>query len=292
ASNFIVGKQLVHTLPPFALSTGRFAVAFLCLLPIYLYNRARVPAGAKTWLLLTFLGFTGVFAFNTLLYTGLKLTSAVNATLINAFNPTLTVLLSLLILREKPFPRQMLALVLSFIGVAWIAIQGQPARLFSLAINPGDLIILFGALVWAVYSIGVKKAVNVVSALTVTTFSMMLGLVFLLPATYVELSSNPIGPWTWQTVLALLYLGVFPSVLGFLLWNRGIGQVGPAKAAMFYNLIPPFAALMNYLFLAEIPKSFHIVGGLLVLWGVYLGTKPGGKPQVNTSKVVKVKGIR
>ncbi len=276
-SNFIVGKHLVASLPPFALTTGRFTVALLCLLPLYLYNRIKHPPGkirGSTWFLLFFLGLTGVFAFNTLLYAGLRHTSPVNATLINALNPTLTVLMSLLILGEKAPRRQVLALVFSFAGVAWIALQGQPARLVSLAFNPGDLVILFGTLVWAVYSVGVKKAVTTVSPLAATTLSIFLGLLLLFPATYIELTHYPVSPLTWETVLALIYLGVFPSVIGFWLWNRGIGQVGPGKAAMFYNLIPPFTAVMNYLFLSEVPKAYHVAGGFLVLWGVIWGTKP------------------
>lgn len=278
-SNFIVGKQLAETFPPLTLTTGRFTVAFLCLLPVFLYNRLKHTAekiAAKTWGLLFFLGVTGVFAFNTLLYAGLRQTSPVNATLINAFNPTLTVLLSIFILGEKLRGKQILGLILSFLGVTWIALQGQPARLSSLAFNPGDLIILFGTLVWAVYSIGIKKTVTAVSPLATTTLSIFLGLLVLFPAAYIELAFHPVGPLTWKSIFALIYLGVFPSVIAFLLWSRGIAQVGPGTASMFYNLIPLFAAVMSYLFLAEIPRNYHLIGGALILWGVIWGTKPTG----------------
>lgn len=280
-SNFVIGKQLVETFPPFALTTGRFAVAFICLLPIYLFNRKKHWAEkitAKTWGLLIFLGITGVFAFNTLLYSGLRQTSPVNATLINAFNPTLTVLLSFFIIGEKLRGKQIAGLVLSFIGVAWIAVQGQPVRLSNLAFNPGDLIILGGALVWAVYSIGVKKVVTTVPPMVTTTLSIFFGLLLLFPAAYIESNLHPVGPISWKSILALIYLGVFPSVIAFWLWNRGIAQVGPGKASMFYNLLPPFTAVMSYLFLGEIPKNYHFVGGTLILWGVIWGTKQtGGK---------------
>jgi len=74
-------------------------------------------------------------------------------------------------------------------------------------------------------------------------------------------------------IIAIIYLGVFPSVVAFLLWNRGISQVGPSKAAMFYNLLPVFTAIMSYFILGEIPKGYHFIGGTLVLWGVIWGTK-------------------
>ena len=275
-SNFIIGKQLVETLPPFALTTGRFTVAFLCVLPIFLYYRTKHPVekiSAKTWGLLIFLGITGVFAFNALIYAGLKLTSPVNATLINAFNPTLTILLSISILGEKLRGQQIIGLVLSFIGVVWIAVQGQLAKLINLAFNQGDLVILGGALAWAAYSIGVKKVVTNVSPLVITTLSIFFGLLLLFPATYVELTFHPTNPLTWESILALIYLGLFPSVIAFWLWNRGIAQVGPTKASMFYNLLPLFTAIMSYLFMGEIPQNYHLIGGSLILLGVFWGTK-------------------
>ena len=210
-SNFIVGKQLVGTFPPFTLTTGRFGIAFLCLLPVLLIYRRKHKAdklSAKTWGLLMFLGLTGIFAFNTLLYEGLKHTSPVNATLINAFNPVLTVILSVFILGEKLWGKQIFGLVLSVIGVAWIAVQGQPERFLRMTFNPGDLIILVGALVWAIYSIGVKKVVNTVPPMITTTLTMFFGLILLLPASYIELKVHPAGSMTWKNILALILWGV------------------------------------------------------------------------------------
>lgn len=282
-TNFIVGKQLVQTFPPFTLTTGRFMIALLSLLPVFLYYQRKEALSTtenkpdkmkfKTWSLLIFLGFAGIFAFNTLIYAGLRQTSPVNATLINAFNPSLTVLLSMCFLGEKLRGKQIVGLILSFIGVAWMAVQGQPDRLGNLAFNQGDLLIICGAFVWAGYSIGVKKVVSGVSPLFTTTLSIFFGLLLLFPATYVELRYQSVGLLTWKNILSLVYLGVFPSVVAFWLWNRGIAQVGPGKASMFYNLIPLFTAIMSYLFLAEIPRDYHLIGGALILWGVVWGAK-------------------
>ncbi len=276
-SNFIVGKQLVLTLSPAALTTGRFTVAFLCLLPVFLYYRKKYTIknrALKTWGWLIFLGITGVFAFNTLLYTGLKQTSPVNATLINALSPTLTVGLSIFVLGDKLRGKQIIGLILSFLGVAWITVQGQPARLTNLDFNQGDILILCGAFVWAAYSIGVKKAVHTVPPIVLTTISIFFGLLALFPAAYIELNFHPVGPITWKTIIGIIYLGVFPSVIAFWLWNRGIAQVGPGKASMFYNLIPLFTAVMSYFLLGEVPNQYHFIGGTLILWGVIWGTRP------------------
>lgn len=276
-SNFIIGKQLVVALPPVTLTTVRFTVAFLCLLPVFLFYRQEniiKQLSLKTWWLLIFLGITGVSGFNTLLYAGLQQTSSVNATLINAFNPTLTMILSIVILGDRLQGKQIFGLILSIIGVAWIAVRGQFTWLTSMAFNQGDLLILCGALVWAMYSVGVKKALKTVPPIALTTLSMFFGLVALFPTAYIELKFHPVGAITWQIIIQLIYLGVFPSVIAFLLWNRGIGQVGPGKASMFYNLIPLFTAVMSYILLGEIPKDYHLIGGTLILWGVIWGTRP------------------
>lgn len=275
-SNFIVGKQLMATFHPFTLTAGRFGTAFLCLLPVFLYTRRKRTPGKispKNWGMLIFLGLTGTFAFGVLLYAGLSQTTPVNATLINAFNPTLTIFLSVLILGEKLRGRQIIGFILSFIGVTWIAVQGQPDRLTSLTFNQGDLLILAAALVWAIYSVGVRKIAAEVSIMELTTFSMFFGVLALVPSAYFELKVYPMGLLTWQIITAIMYLGVFPSVVAFLLWNWGIAQVGPSKAAMLYNTLPLFTAIMSYFVLGEIPMGYHFIGGTLVLWGVIWGTK-------------------
>jgi len=276
-SNFVIGKQLTATFPPFTLTAGRFGVALLLLLPIFWYTRRkrkREKIAPKIWGILFFLGFTGTFAFGVMLYAGLRHTTPVNATLINAFNPTLTIMLSILFLGEKLRGKQLIGFILSFIGVIWIAVQGQPERLMSMTFNQGDLLILAAALVWAIYNIAVKKIAKDISPMDLTTYSMFFGVLLLLPSAYFELKVTPVTvPITWTMMAALIYLGVFCSVVAFFLWNRGIAQVGPSKAAMLYNLIPVSAAVLSYLILGEIPQGYHWLGGTLVLWGVIWGVK-------------------
>lgn len=276
-SNFIVGKQLTEIFPPFTLTAGRFSVAFLLLLPIFLYNRRKQTPkkiAPKIWGILVFLGLSGTFGYGVLLYSGLRQTTPVNATLINAFNPTLTILLSIIFLNEVLRGKQVIGFILSFIGVIWIALQGQPDRLASLTFNQGDLLILAAALIWAIYNVVLKPIIADISLMDLTTITMFFGVLALLPSAYFELKVHPIvNPITWNMIIAIIYLGVFPSVVAFLLWNRGIAQVGPSKAAMFYNLLPVFTAVMSYFVLGEIPKGYHLIGGTLVLWGVIWGTK-------------------
>ena len=74
------------------------------------------------------------------------------------------------------------------------------------------------------------------------------------------------------------YLAVFPSVLAFLFWNRGVDVVGPSMAGMFIYLVPVFTALLASTLLGEELRGYHAIGGLFILVGLYLAMRPGAAP--------------
>lgn len=88
STNFIVGKALVDKVPPWTLNSGRFIVSALVLIPVLLYRKEWPPR--HTLLPLVLMSLTGVFAFNAVLYIGLRYTSAVNAALVNSTTPVTT----------------------------------------------------------------------------------------------------------------------------------------------------------------------------------------------------------
>ncbi|MFZ5632019.1 MAG: DMT family transporter [Bacillota bacterium] len=270
SSNFIVGKVLVQSLPPFTITTARFAVSLVILL-IILQAGGLFRRPEKEMLLpLALLGLSGVFGFNTILYFGLKYTTAVNSTIINAFSPISVALLSALWLKENPGLKQLAGLLLSFLGVVIIAARGSWEILVSLGLNPGDVLVFFDTLVWAFFTVLGKKVMSRLSPLETTTFANLAGVLFLLPAMFYEWG-GAVPAFSPVHCLALVYLGVFASVLAFLGWNKGVSEIGPARAAAFYNLIPVYAAVLAFLLLGEKLYFYHLAGGLMVLSGVYLG---------------------
>ncbi|MHB8916599.1 MAG: DMT family transporter [Desulfocucumaceae bacterium] len=270
SSNFIVGKFLIQHLPPFTITTARFGVSLAVLL-IILKARGllRLP-GRDLFLPVALMGLSGVFAFSTILYVGLKYTTAVNSTIINAFSPISVAIVSSLWLGDKPAPRQFAGLLLSFLGVAVIAARGSAEILLSLEFNPGDVLMFLDTLVWAFFTVLGKKVMTRLSPLETTTWSNLAGVFFLVPAMVWEWGGSPpaLSP---GLSLALAYLGVFASVLAFLGWNKGVAEIGPARAAAFFNLIPVYAAVLAFLVLGESLHPYHLAGGIMVMAGVYLG---------------------
>ena len=126
STNFIVGKVLVVAIPPWTMTTVRFTVAALCLLPLLTTRPAAERSVTSSHLFpLLLMGLTGVFAFNSVLYTGLRVTTAINAALVNAVSPLVTTLVARVVLGDPLTGRALAGIVLSFIGVGGIVSEGS-----------------------------------------------------------------------------------------------------------------------------------------------------------------------
>lgn len=277
SSNFVLGKILVQHLPPFTITTSRFGIALIILLALLKFKGLLKWPEKDLLLKITLLGISGIFGFNTILYIGLKYTTAVNSTIINAFNPVVVAIMTALWLQEKPALSQMAGLLLSFLGIFIISVKGSWQVMLSLGFNPGDIIIFLGTIVWAFYTVLGKKVMSRLSPLETTTYANFAGVVFLIPAMLYEWDGKA-PRFNPDHLLILLYLGIFASVLAFLWWNKGVAEIGPTRAAAFYNLIPVYAAVLAYFILGEKLHLYHLAGGLMVLSGVYLGIKKTSLP--------------
>ena len=76
-----------------------------------------------------------------------------------------------------------------------------------------------------------------------------------------------------QNLLSLLYVSVFPSIVAYLCFNRGVQLVGANRAAPFFHVVPVFGSVMAIIFLGERPQLFHLIGFGLVLAGVYVASR-------------------
>lgn len=279
-TNFILGRLLASDVPPFTMCAGRFTVAAVIFAVMALYYRWPVPRG-RQWIYIVAMAFTGVFLFNTVLYWGLSYTTAINATLVNGFNPLVTVLLAVILLREKAGRRLWLGVLLSVTGVFLIAAKGNTDVLVHLNLNPGDLLILLGTVIWGLYTIFVRLLTKDFPVLPATAYATWLGVLMLYPAVYNEVQRMP-PKITGGVIGAFLYLGIFASVVAFICWNWSVSKIGATKATVFYNLIPLYGAVLSPLFLNEQLYLLHLCGGILIVGGVILGiwqpAPPAGVP--------------
>jgi len=266
ASNMVLGRWLRDDVGPLTLAAARYAIVSGLLLALL----QRQPPedrrmGRDGWLLLG-MGLSGVALFTPILYLGLRLTTAVNATLINGLGPLITGVLAALLIREPMSKRQVVGGAAGLAGVMVLISGGSLAFWRTVGGNVGDLITLGAVALWGLYSVLARRAMRHRSALSATAFSAFFGFPFLLLAAAWELRTLPVN-LSPELILAMVYIGIAPGVTGFLSWNAGVRRLGPSGAMVFYNMLPLYGAMLAYLFLGEPVGVSHLVGGALIVGG-------------------------
>lgn len=268
AGNSIVARGARELVPPLALSFWRWAVALLILLPIaWPHLRKDMPELLRSWRMVALLGTLGIGAFNTLLYTGLQTTSAVNGLLLQSLQPGLILLLGSLLFAERTRALQILGIVLSIAGALMIISKGEPTSLVALTINGGDLVITCAVVVWSFYSVLLRKRPQV-HPLSFLAATLAVGVVSVFPFYVVEMLSGRLIVARTESWLAVGYVCVFSSLIAYLCYNRGVDLIGSAAAGLYLNIMPVMGALLAALFLGEAIQLFHFAGVALIGTGI------------------------
>jgi len=268
AGNSVLARGVAELIPPVAMSFWRWTLALALLAPFtWTLVRKDWQQIRQHWKIITLIGLIGIASFNTLLYTAAQTTTALNIALTQSVMPAIIVLLSFLFYREKVSRLQVLAVVLCILGASIIVVHGDWQRLLQLQFVTGDLLMLLAVNLYALYSVLLRKRpqIHPLSFLTVT---FAVGVVSLLPLYLWERSFTLPLQLSQTVLLSLLYVGLCPSILAYLCWNRGIEQIGANRAGLYINLIPLFASLMAILFLGERFQNYHLYGMLIIFSGL------------------------
>ena len=270
AGNIVLARGVIDLIPPVSFAFWRWALAFSIILPIAwrpFAEQWRLAMRAwKTLLLLSLLGISG---FNTLLYTAVHTTTAINGALIQTAMPAVIILISLLFYRQKSSVVQIVGVLLSITGAGMIVLHGHLADLMSLDLATGDLLICVAVILYALYSVLLRErpAIHPLAFLAVTFGMGTLGLV---PFFVWEGLTVGLPALNLKVVGSIIYVAVFPSIVAYFCWNRGIELIGPNQAGLFINLVPLFASVLAILFLGESIQWFHFLGAALIFGGMLL----------------------
>ena len=268
---FVAGRWLVGSVHPYSAAFFRFAIASVLLLLVTWRREGRLASLSLQQLLAVgALGLTGIFAYNLFFFQGLSLIGAGRAALIIALNPVFITLTSALIHKEGLPARRLLGILLSVCGAILVITRGQPQLIFEGGIGRGELLIFGCVISWTLYSVIGKTAMRGLSPLSAVCWSSLFGTAFLLiPAlmqgSFAEALHFSAGAW-----LAIGYLGLFGTVVGFLWYFQGIRAIGPSRAAVFINFVPVNGVLLATLLLGEALTLSVLAGGALVVTGSYL----------------------
>jgi len=273
--NWVIGRAIVGHVSPLALTFLRWTLAVLIMLPFaWPEIRAHWPAVRRHWKVIVWLGFWGTGLHNAFAYVGLQYTTATNGVMLNSAIPICIILLGWLIYRDTISRVQMLGVAVSLAGVLTILTRGDLRVIAELSLNRGDIIVLVGMVFWAAYTIFLRMKPAELPGLAMLTCCGMVGVMLLLPLFLVEMAFfDGRVEFTPATMAAVLYLGVFPSFVGYVFWNRAVAEVGSNVAGIFVHLMPAFGSLLAWIFLDERIYFFHLAGIALILAGIALTSR-------------------
>ncbi|MBL8704705.1 MAG: EamA family transporter [Rhodospirillales bacterium] len=270
SGNFIAGRALRGAVDPFTLNFLRWAIALACLAPFAWPRDAAVwRALLREWRLVAALGLTGIACFHTMSYYALQQTTAASALLVLSLAPVATMIGAMAIERACPSPRQAGGMALSLFGAAVLVTRGS-LHLPVGGFNAGDLIMLVGTVVWASYSLLLRKRPAAIPPITLLAASAAAALLMMAPFVWLTGTTRLATLARAEVLLPLLYVAVFASAIGFRLWSYGVASLGPARAGQFVHLMPVFGPVLSFLLLGEAPVAAQVAGGALVLAGIAL----------------------
>lgn len=280
AGAFIAGKIGVQEFPPFSLAFFRFLVATVIIFPIM------VKYEEKDWRLkksdlpnIIALGMIGMFGYHALFFTALKYTTAINSSMIGATNPMITSILASVLIGEKLGLKRLGAILLAFSGVVLTISNGQMEVIRNISFNIGDIIMLIAVVCWAIYSVMSKKVMPRYSPLIITAYSFLICLVALIPFALMEKPMTYLPYVTWKGWISVVYMAVFASVVGYLVQQISIKEIGPSKTMSFINLVPVFSIMLSALILKENVTMIKLISAAIIICGVFLNSKLKVNPE-------------
>jgi drug/metabolite transporter (DMT)-like permease len=228
------------------------------------------------------LAFLLIIGGNATLFISLQYTIAINAGVLNSFEPVLILIVAWAIFRDPVTLFQAIGVAISLLGVLTLIGRGDWAVLMSLDLNKGDILVLGAYTSWAFYAVYLRKAPRGLDPKVMLFLILVLGSAMQLPIYVVEAVFDRPTNAHGTTILIIVVLSLFSSVISVFLWNYALVRLGAGRAAIFIQLIVAFTVVLAILFLGERWEWFHGVGVALILIGIYLSTIRG-KTQVQTS---------
>ena len=285
AANIIAGKVVLRSISPFALAQFRVTVSAVIFLLIYVLVRG-LPRLRATPRELGYLAVTALFGItlNQLLFIGgIGRTSAAHAGLIVALAPVMVLILSCAMRLEPLTWLKVAGTAVSFVGVAILTTgkaSGGAATTWL-----GDAILLAGSGVFAYYTILVKEVADKYDTLTLNTIIFVIGSLWMFPlhgwsAFQTDWRALPAQAW-WGIAFIIL----FGTLTAYLAYAFALTELTASRVAAFSYLQPVIAAALGLWLLAEKVTLPVIIGGGLILLGVYLSERERGEEKIPSEAV-------
>jgi drug/metabolite transporter (DMT)-like permease len=286
ASAFIGIRATTEDFGPGALTLGRIAIgtAGLAILRQGMLARARTTPGPaaraksiratprKVLLGVIVWGIAWFGVYNLALNTAERHVDAGTAALLVNVAPLITAVLAGLLLGEG-FPRRLIiGMLVALLGVVIVAVSTSTGRFDAV----GVVLALTAAVIYGGAATLQKRLLGRMDAPTTTLIGCLAGTIACLPFApelVRDLSTAPTS-----SILAVVYLGVFPTAVAFTTWGYVLSRSSAGRTAATTYAVPAVVIVLSWLVLRETPPVLAVVGGVLALTGVAIATLRGARP--------------
>lgn len=272
AGSFVAGKYTTEEIDPLTTSLGRYLIAlvFLCALVGH-YKPSALKVARRDIALIVLLGLSGIAGYHYFFFSSLRYTDLANTAIINTISPVLTGFAATALLGERLGMRTYAGLGITILGVIFLLSGGNLSSLYQGQFNTGDLLMLMAVVCWVVYALTLQALSTRYSSFTLTFHAVLSGVIILafLASAHQPLSQLMVMSSTsWY---ALIYMGVFASGLGYLLYTYCVSNLGPTRTSTtVYALVPLFVTALAWVLFGQSITTAMLVSAVLILTGLYL----------------------
>lgn len=267
--NFSVVKYGTGFVAPLAFNSVRVALAAVALLCIAVAAGGRWPS-RRDALALLLLGMLGNGLYQVLFIEGVARTRAGTAALVLASSPALIAVLGRALGVERTTRRRWAGIAIQLCGMALVVFGSARAATSDSGSLTGTLLVLAGALAWAIFTVMLKPYTHHIHPLQLAALTMAGGA---LPLALLALPD--VATTSWRAVpfdvwVAIVYSGIGGLVIAYLFWYRGVRAIGPTRTAMYGNLQPIIALAVAWMTLHEMPTVWQGLGATGIMSGLLL----------------------
>ena len=267
----------LEELSPVNLTIMRLLVVCIVFVSLLLLKPKKFSKLQKRDVIPIFLvGFFGIVVYHLGLNYGEQYISASAASVIIATIPIFIVILASIFLKEKITLKIVLGVLISLIGVVVISTVGRSDDIFEIKYISGALAVIIAAVMGAGYTVAGKKMLQRYSALSLTVYVSLLGSLGLIPFVSSSLFEE-VAAMSLTGCGVVIFLGVFPTVVGYVLWYVALEIKSASKISVYLYFVPVLSTMISYILFRDEITWFFVFGGALVILGLHVVNKQTSK---------------
>ncbi len=268
SANFVIVKSAIGIVGPLTFTSARYTVAAVTLFLLVRWRLGPVRPPTRTALTLMGLGMLGFGGYQLLWTLGLTQITAGDSALIIAAAPVLTAVLAGAVGLDRLTPPKLVGALVAFLGVAVVIAAGHELSIGASLL--GDVLTLGAAVLWAIYTVAGTRMLREVDPLQATAWAVFGGMLFLLPLGAWEVLTSGSVAVTAPVAVAILYSGALAAGIANVFLFNAIKLVGPTRVTVSQFLVPFGAVILGAWLLDEPVGAAQVVGGLVIVLGVWL----------------------